>query len=178
MLGAFAASPPTDMAGWETWAFEQAAAGNIGAAAPAVLIFGVWNAIYDAPLGFLTDAGRASAIAAPEGCDPTMPSVTPYTSDPALIPEWHALLAGNSPGAVLTDVPIRVVSPSEDQAVAYDTQVAGVEVMCAIGDTVELVTVPGGHDASIDPPAAWAEAVSWIGDRFTAVAPISTCSGQ
>jgi len=176
VLGAFAASPPTDMVGWETWAFEQAAAGNIGAAAPAVLIFGVWNAIYDAPLGFLTDAGRQSALAGVEGCDPTMPSATPYTSDPAEIPEWRALLVGNSPGAVLTDVPIRVVSPRDDQAVAWDTQVAGVETMCAIGDTVELVTVPGGHDASIDPPAAWAEAVTWITDRFAGVAPISSCT--
>ena len=178
VLGAFAASPPTDMAGWETWAFEQAAAGNIGAAAPAVLIFGVWNAIYDAPLGFLTDAGRQSALAGVEGCDPTMPGTTPYTSDPAEIPEWRALLVGNSPGAVLTDVPIRVVSPQGDQAVAYDTQVAGAQTMCAIGDTVELVTVPGGHDASLGPPAAWAEAVTWITDRFAGVAPVSTCTTQ
>jgi pimeloyl-ACP methyl ester carboxylesterase len=176
VLGAFAASPPTDMVGLETWAFQQAADGTIGAAAPMVMIFGVWHGLYDAPLDFLTDAGQASALAVPGGCDPSMPSTTPYLSDPAQSTQWRALLAANSPGAVATDVPIRVVSPREDQAVAYGTQVAGVATMCAIGDSVELLTVTGGHDASIATPAAWSAAVTWIGDRFAGVAAASTCA--
>ena len=176
VLGAFAASPPTDMVGWETWAFQQAAGGNIGAAAPAVMIFGVWQGLYDAPLDFLTEAGRASAVAVPGGCDPTMPSTTPYLSDPAQTAEWRALLAANSPGAVATDVPIRVVSPQDDQSVSYETQVAGVAAMCGIGDTVEQLTIAGGHDASIATPAAWSAAVRWIGDRFAGVAAVSTCA--
>lgn len=176
VLGAFAASPPTDMVGWETWAFEQAAAGNIDAATPAVMIFGVWNVIYGAPLDFLTEAGQTSALAVPEGCDPTMPSTTPYSRDPAQIAEWRSLLVANSPGAVVTDVPIRVVSPEDDRAVDYDTQVAGAETMCAIGDTVELVTVPGGHLASLDSSAAWSAAITWIGERFAGVAVVSTCA--
>jgi pimeloyl-ACP methyl ester carboxylesterase len=176
VLGAFAASPPTDMVSWETWAFEEAAAGKIDAAAPPVMIFGVWHVVYGAPLDFLTDAAQQSALAVPDGCDPTMQSTTPYVRDPAQIATWRDLLAANSPGAARTDVPIRVVSPKDDQAVDYATQLAGVARMCAIGDTVELITVPGGHDASIDPPAAWAAAVTWIDDRFAGVPPVSTCA--
>ena len=176
LLGSFAASPPTDMVAFERWAFGEAASGNIEAAAAPILLFGVWNAIYDVPLGFLTDAGRQSALGGVEGCQPTMSGTTPYSSDPADIPEWRALLAGNSPGAVVTDVPIRVVSAEDDEAVAYDTQVAGVETMCAIGDSVELWTVDGGHFDSIGTPGAWAEAATWITDRFAGVAAVSTCS--
>ena len=176
VLGALAASPPTDMVGLETWAFEEAAAGNTDVAAPLVMIFGVWHAIYDAPLDFLTDAGQASALAAPAGCDVTMRSTTPYVSDPAQIAAWRALLTANSPGAVTTDVPIRVVSPKDDQAVDYATQVAGVGTMCAIGDTVELVTVAGGHLASLGSADALAAAVTWIGERFAGVVAVSTCA--
>jgi pimeloyl-ACP methyl ester carboxylesterase len=178
LLGAFAASPPADLLGWERWAFEQAAAGSLDAAEAPILLFGVWNAIYNVPLGFLTDEGRSSALAGREGCFPTPFTTTPFSSDPAQIAEWRDLLVGNSPGAVLTDVPIRVVSPLVDAAVEYDTQVAGVERMCTIGDTVELRTVGGDHDASIATPAAWAEAVTWISDRFAGVAAVSTCSAS
>lgn len=176
VLGAFAASPPTDMAGWETWAYGEAAAGKVDVAAPGVMIFGVWHVIYDAPLDFLTDAGQAAALAVQDGCDPTMPSTTPYLRDPAGDSAWHDLLVANSPGAMRTEIPIRVVSPADDQAVAYDTQVAGVATLCAAGDTMELVTVPGGHDDSIATASAWAAAVSWIGDRFAGVAAVSTCA--
>ena len=121
LLGVFAASPPTDLVAFEAWAFEQAGLGNVGAAGAPVLLFGVWNAIYDVPLDFLTDAGRSSALAGRDGCGPTPFSTTPYSSDPATIPEWRALLGGNSPGAAVTDVPIRVVSPEDDEAVGYET---------------------------------------------------------
>jgi hypothetical protein len=178
LLGAFAASPPADLLGWERWAFEQAAAGSLDAAEAPILLFGVWNAIYNVPLGFLTDEGRSSALAGREACFPTPFTTTPFSSDPGQIASWRDLLVGNSPGAVLTDVPIRVVSPLVDAAVAYDTQVVGVERMCTIGDTVELRTVEGDHDASIATPAAWAEAVTWISDRFAGVPAVSTCSAS
>ncbi|HTI29262.1 MAG TPA: lipase family protein [Methylomirabilota bacterium] len=178
LLGAFAASPPTDLVAFETWAFQQAAEGNIPAAYAPMLLFGVWNAIYDVPLGFLTDAGRSSALAGRAACGPSQLTTTPYRSDPAEIPEWRALLVGNSPGADVTDVPIRVVSPEDDESVGYDTQVSGVATMCAVGDTVELVSVGGGHEDSIVTPAAWAEAETWISDRFAGVAAVSTCSAS
>jgi len=173
--GAFAASPPTDMVAWETWMYEQAAAGNVNAAAPAVMIFGVWNAVFHAPLDFLTDAGRKSSLAVPDGCEPDLPSTTPFRSDPVAISQWLALLTNSSPGAKATDIPIRVVSPENDQAVGYATQVSGVATMCAIGDTVELVTVPGDHGASLRSPEAWSTAIAWLKDRFAGVAPVSTC---
>jgi pimeloyl-ACP methyl ester carboxylesterase len=178
LLGALAASPPTDLVGFETWAYEEAGQGNVAAAAAPVLLFGVWNAIYDVPLSFLTDTGRSSALAGRDGCGPTPFSVTPYASDPAGIPEWHALLAGNSPGAVKTDVPIRVVSPEGDEAVGFETQAAGVDALCATGDMVEFWRVSGGHDASLATPASWGEAVKWIGERFAGVASVSTCSAS
>jgi hypothetical protein len=60
--------------------------------------------------------------------------------------------------------------------VAKIGRLAGVATMCAIGDTVELVTVPGGHEASFATPDAWSAAVTWIGERFAGVAPVSTCA--
>jgi len=178
LLGVFAASPPIDLVAWETWAYEQAGLGIVEAAAAPVLLFGVWNAVYDVPLSFLTDAGRSSALAGREACGPTPFGLTPYSSDPAEIAEWRALLVGNSPGASMTDVPIRVVSPEDDEAVFYDSQVAGVQAMCAIGDTVELWSIGGGHEASIASPGAWDEAQTWISDRFAGVAVVSTCSAS
>jgi hypothetical protein len=176
LLGSLALSPPTSLVALDTWAFHQAAAGSVEAAAPALLLFGVYNAIYDAPLNFLTNAGRQSALAGREGCSPPPVSTTPYLRDPAEIAEWNTLLTRNSPGLALTPVPIRVVSPKADQAVQYDTQVAGVEVMCAIGDTVELRSVEGDHFASFSSPTAWADATAWIHDRFAGVEAVTTCA--
>jgi pimeloyl-ACP methyl ester carboxylesterase len=176
LLGVFAASPPTDLVGWESWAFGEAAKGTLDRASAPLLLFGVWNAIYDASLSFLTNEGRQSALAGRDACDPTPVSSTPYLRDPATDPVWRNLLARNSPGLALTGVPIRVVSPTSDDAVQYDTQVAGVQVMCEIGDTVELRTIPGGHDASMGSPSAWNDVSEWITDRFAGVEAVTTCT--
>jgi pimeloyl-ACP methyl ester carboxylesterase len=176
LLGALAASPPTDLVGWESWAFGEAAKGTLDRASAPLLLFGVWNAIYDASLSFLTNEGRQSALAGRDGCDPTPVSSTPYLRDPANDPVWRNLLARNSPGLALTGVPIRVVSATSDEAVQYDTQVAGVEVMCGIGDTVELRTIAGGHDASMGSPSAWNDVGEWITDRFAGGEAVTTCT--
>jgi len=70
---------------------------------------------------------------------------------------------------------MRVISPKADEAVQYDSQVAGVTAMCAIGDTVELRTVQGDHFASVGTPAAWTEITAWITDRFAGVEAVTTC---
>ena len=176
LLGALAASPPTDLVGWESWAFAEAAKGTLDRAQAPLLLFGVWNAVYDASLSFLTNEGRQSALAGRDACEPTPVSSTPYVRDPAKDPVWRNLLARNSPGLALTGVPIRVVSPTSDEAVQYDTQVAGVQVMCGIGDTVELRTIAGGHDASIGSPSAWMDVSEWITDRFAGVEAVTTCT--
>lgn len=176
LLGALAASPPTDLLGWDTWAFHEAAVGALYAADAPLLLFGVWNAIYDAPLNFLTNAGRQSAVAGRDACGPDPVSTTPYLRDPAEIPEWNNLLTRNSPGLALTGVPMRVVSPKADEAVQYDTQVDGVTAMCAIGDTVELRSVEGDHSASVQGPGAWSEITAWITDRFAGVESVTTCA--
>jgi pimeloyl-ACP methyl ester carboxylesterase len=176
VLGALAASPPTDLLAWDTWAFHEAAVGTFERAAAPLLLFGVWNAVYDAPLSFLTNAGRQSALAGREGCSPPPVSTTPYLRDPAEIPKWHNLLVRNSPGLALTGVPIRIVSPNADEAVQYDSQVAGVATMCEVGDTVELRSVEGDHFAPVDGPAAWSEITAWITDRFSGVEAVTTCA--
>ncbi len=176
LLGALAASPPTDLVAWDTWAFHQAAAGSIDTTAAPLLLFGVWNAIYDASLNFLTNEGRQTALAGREGCFPPPVSSTPYLRDPAEIAEWRNLLTRNSPGLAQTGVPMLVISPKADEAVQYDAQVAGVTTMCEIGSTVELRTVEGDHFASVQTPAAWSEITIWIADRFADVEPVTTCS--
>lgn len=175
LLGALAASPPTDLVAWETWAFGNAALGSIFQAAAPVLVFGVWNDVYGLPLDFLTDEGRQSALAGRDACDPTPVNSTPYLGDPAQIPGWRDQLAKNSPGATRTEIPIRVDSPRGDELVQYDTQLAGVRIMCEVGDTVELRSVDGGHDATFASATAYAQITAWIADRFAGVAPVSTC---
>jgi pimeloyl-ACP methyl ester carboxylesterase len=175
LLGAFAGSPPADLPAWETWAFHEAAAGHLDAAGAPLLLFGVWNGVYDAPLSFLTNAGRESALAGREACRPTPFTSNPFLQDPAVNSEWRNLLAGNSPGAALTGVPIRVVSARADAAVQYESQVAGVDAMCAVGDIVELVSVDGDHEASMWPPGAWSDVMAWIADRFADAPSVTTC---
>ncbi|MEX0625695.1 MAG: alpha/beta fold hydrolase, partial [Chloroflexota bacterium] len=176
LLGALAASPPTDLVAWDTWAFHEAAVGALDTVAAPLLLFGVWNAIYDAPLNFLTDSGRQSALAGRDACFPPPVVTTPYLRDPAEIPEWNNLLTRNSPGLALTGVPIRVVAPRADEAVQFDAQVAGVTTMCAIGDTVELQSVEGDHFSSVEGPTAWPNITTWISDRFADVEPVTTCA--
>jgi hypothetical protein len=176
LLGAFAGSPPTDLPAWEAWAFHEAAGGHLDASEAPLLMFGVWNGIYDAPLSFLTNAGRQSALAGRDACGPAPFTSNPYLHDPAEIREWRDLLAGNSPGGALTGVPIRVVSPRNDEAVQYESQVSGVYAMCAVGDNVELVSVDGDHGASMGPPGAWADVLAWITDRFADAPAVTTCA--
>jgi hypothetical protein len=176
LRGVFAASPPADLVAWETWAFHEAAAGHLDAADAPLLLFGVWNGVYDAPLGFLTNAGRQSALAGRDACGPGPFNSNPYLRDPAETSEWHNLLAGNSPGAALTGVAMRVAAPRSDEAVQYESQVLGVLAMCAVGDTVELVSVDGDHQASITPPGAWADVMTWIGERFGDAPAVTTCA--
>ena len=175
VLGSLALSPPTSLVAWDTWAFHQASAGSLEPAEPALLLFGVYNAIYDAPLNFLTNAGRQSALEGRESCAPPPVSSNPYLHDPAELPEWKNLLTRNSPGLKLTPIPIRVVSPKADQAVQWGTQVTGANVMCKIGDTIELRSVEGDHFASFSSPTAWADATAWIHDRFAGVEAVTTC---
>ena len=176
LLGAFAASPPTDLNAWETWAFTEANGGHLGPSEAPLLLFGVWNAVYDASLGFLTNEGRQSALAGRDACGPTPVSATPYLRDPASSSEWRLLLTGNSPGATLTGVPMTVVSPRGDTAVQYDSQVAGVTAMCVKGDTVELRSIDGDHDASISTPGAWSAVMAWIAGRFADLPAVTTCT--
>ena len=89
--------------------------------------------------------------------------------------EWNQRLVENSPGATRTDVPYLVISATDDLQVSYDTQVAGVNAMCAVGDTIELRTVTGGHDAMFSSPAVWSAALDWIEARFAGAAATSTC---
>jgi hypothetical protein len=173
--GALAGSPPADLSAFTTWNFEATGNGQIGTAFAPMLLYGVWSEAYGLSLPFLTDVGQGIAAAATDGCDPSGLTANPYVSDPTLIPDWNQRFVENSPGATQTPVPYLVVSPSDDQLVSYDSQVEGVNAMCAIGDTVELRTVSGGHDAMLTSPAVWGAALEWIEARFAGATASSTC---
>jgi hypothetical protein len=173
--GALAGSPPADLSAFASWTFEAAGAGRIETTFAPMLLYGVWSATYGLPLPFLTDGGQRIAASAPEGCDPSGLTANPYVSDPTLIPEWSQRLNENSPGATQTDIPYLVVSPSDDALVSYDSQVSGVGALCAVGDTVELRTVSGGHDAMLASSAVWGAALDWIEARFAGTTASSTC---
>jgi hypothetical protein len=48
--------------------------------------------------------------------------------------------------------------------------------MCGIGDTVELRTIAGAHDAPMGSPSAWNDVSEWITDRFAGVEAVTTCA--
>jgi hypothetical protein len=51
-----------------------------------------------------------------------------------------------------------------------------VTTMCAIGDTVELQSVEGGHFASVEGSTAWPNITTWIADRFAGTEAVTTCA--
>jgi pimeloyl-ACP methyl ester carboxylesterase len=178
VLGSVAGSPPADMSALLSWTVEQAAAGQIYTSLAPLMLYGVWGEAYGLQLSFLTEEGRTSASAAPDGCDPPLPTANPYVSNPIANPEWSQRMMDNSPGGAVTEVPFLVVSPRDDQLVGYDSQVAGVDAMCAIGDTVELWTVTGGHDAMVESPVVWQGTLEWVESRFAGTPVSSTCGGS
>ncbi len=178
LRGALAGSPPSDLSAFARWTFEQGNAGQVFATSAPVLLFGVWSEIYGLSLPFLTDTAQGIAAVVRDRCDPSGLSANPYASDPTLIPEWSQRLVENSPGGTATDVPFLVVSADDDRLVSYASQVAGVDAMCAIGDTVELRTVHGGHDASLMSSSAFQAAEAWIAARFAGEAAVSTCGSR
>ena len=175
LRGALAGSPPADLSAFARWTFEAGTSGQIYRTAAPVLLFGVWSEIYGLSLPFLTDTAQGIAAVARDGCDPSGLSANPYASDPTLIPEWSRRLVENSPGGARTGVPLLVVSADDDELVSYASQVAGVKAMCAIGDTVELRTVHGGHVAPLFSSSGFQAAQEWIAARFAGEAAISTC---
>jgi len=174
--GGLAGSPPTDLSAFASWTFEAGGRGEINATLAPVMLYGVWSDIYGLTPSFLTDEGQRIAATVADGCDPSGLTENPYASDPSLNPGWNQRLVDNSPGATRTGVPYLVISATDDQQVSYDTQVAGVNAMCAVGDTIELRTVAGGHDAMFSSPAVWSAALDWIEARFAGAAATSTCS--
>ncbi len=173
--GALAGSPPTDLSAFASWTFDAAGQGEINTTFAPVMVYGVWSEIYGLSPSFLTDEGQRIAATVADGCDPSGLTANPYVSDPSLDLEWNQRLVENSPGATRTDVPYLVISATDDLQVSYDTQVAGVNAMCAVGDTIELRTVTGGHDAMFSSPAVWSAALDWIEARFAGAAASSTC---
>ncbi len=175
LSGALAGSPPADLSAWASWTFEAGTSGQISATSAPLLLFGVWGEVYGLSLPFLTDQARSIAATVRDGCDPSGLSADPFASDPTLIPEWSRRLVENSPGGARTDVPFLIVSADDDELVSYASQVAGANAMCAAGDTVELRTVHGGHDAPLFSSSAFQAAQEWIAARFAGEDAISTC---
>lgn len=173
--GALAGSPPTDLSAFASWTFDSAGQGEIYTTFAPVMLYGVWSELYGLPPSFLTDEGQRIASTVADGCDPSGLTANPYVSDPSLNPEWDSRLVENSPGATRTEVPYLVISATDDELVSYDSQMAGVDGMCAIGDTVELRTVTGGHDAMLSSPEIWRAALDWIEGRFAGATATSTC---
>ncbi|MGZ6372976.1 MAG: lipase family protein, partial [Candidatus Limnocylindria bacterium] len=172
--GAVANSPPADLLAWEIWAFDSARAGNLFPSLGPLLLFGVWNSTYDLPIDFLTPLGQQAALFGRGSCFPGEFAADPYLADPAGIEAWSERLRENSLGATRTAIPLLVVSAKRDSLVQYASQLSGVAAMCSAGDTLELRTVNGDHEAPWS-PASWARSLNWISDRFGGLPAQSTC---
>jgi pimeloyl-ACP methyl ester carboxylesterase len=183
LLGIVAASPPMDLRsvqdavlGGPSPSVSPGAGGGDGAADPraaswleTLLVVAAWHELLGAPIdGLLTDEGRNIVAALARECPWTMdgPHAYPFQTDPRSIPAWQELLEANSPGHAPSRAPIFILAATADEQVAPSTIPVGIDRLRAVGSTVELRWVDGGHTSTVTEPAAMALVLDWLRDRF------------
>lgn len=94
---------------------------------------------------------------------------------PAEVPDRYA--AADPVRLLPTGVPVLCVHGSADTSVPLEQSQRFADAAAAVGDTVEVMVVPGDHMALIDVAGgAWRHTVDWLAGRRTA-APDSTTLG-
>jgi pimeloyl-ACP methyl ester carboxylesterase len=85
-----------------------------------------------------------------------------------------AYLTANDAGQVRTDVPLLVLQGDTDQIVPAGLTTGAVARLCALGDTVELITYPGADHGSVLVAAAQ-DVGAWVLDRLGDRPAPTTC---
>lgn len=97
------------------------------------------------------------------------------TADPGSIEPWKTWLAQNTPGGVRIGVPIFVAQGTADHTVHPDTTNSYVAALCASGETVEYVPLPGvGH--ALAALKALPNVEPWLHDRAEGRPAPSDCT--
>jgi pimeloyl-ACP methyl ester carboxylesterase len=101
-----------------------------------------------------------ASVPAALALDLTFLRTPPWETEP-----WKTILAKNTPGATRTNAPILLVQGDADTIVAPNVTARLAEKLCAEGETVDLLVLPGiGHleTGHVVVP----DLLQWIADRF------------
>lgn len=179
VVGTFAGAPATEMG------VILAAAPRLPIAGFAYMIVAGFGAAYPEadPSTFLTEAGVDKLDLVDSGCGRDVISAFAGTSSADLIrPDgpgndpWPRLADENNPGSVKTADPVLIIHSDGDDVVPVALSGMLLDRMCKSDQVVErrVVVDGGGHGAAA--PAAYADALDWLGDRFAGTGtPVDTC---
>jgi pimeloyl-ACP methyl ester carboxylesterase len=110
-----------------------------------------------------------SSVPAALALDLTFLHTPPWETEP-----WRTIVKENDPGATRTPAPILIVQGDADKIVAPEVTARLADRLCAEGETVDLLVLPGiGHLETGH--AAVPDVVRWIADRFAGETPSTSC---
>ena len=177
LVGTFAGAPPTEID-----LIVASRPTGPGAVFEALLVNGFeqqYGGELD-PAGLLSPTGLQFLPKADELCVGQLAAaLTDFGADAYVErpdPTWMARAAENSAGTRAVDSPLLIIHSSADDVVPPVLSDIATQRLCGLGQVVERRTPDlGGHGAAAIP--AYAEAVTWMQDRFAADGPppATTC---
>jgi len=97
-----------------------------------------------------------------------------FETSPVNLPDWTVRLDENSPGNVVTDVPILLIQGEDDMVVPILLTNVLAERLCEIGDQVDYQVFPGyGHNDSTQQNMTLM--LNWTADRFAGEPAATSC---
>jgi acetyl esterase/lipase len=183
LVGIAAAAPATDLG-----ALMQADERSPGGKNLLAMTLWSWSRIYDAPLNSVVDTAALPVIErlamicleSPIDLRPrrkigeALQQHFLSVADPTTIEPWSRLLAGNTIGALPPSVPIFLAQGDADAVVSPAITHRYMATLCAAGDRVTLLDMPGvGHGGAAMKSAL--AAVAWMSDRFAHRPSVDDC---
>lgn len=104
----------------------------------------------------------------------TIPDGQEFTRDPRTTEPARSILAANEPGEVKSSSPLLVVQGTADLTVLPARTRALMRQLCAVGQVVRFVSVPGADHGSVLPRSA-ATVTAWLRDRLAGGPAPDTC---
>lgn len=183
LLGIAAAAPATDLK-----ALLRADAGTDGGRNVTAMALWSWQRVYGAPIDPVVapaamaamDALASECIESPVDVIERQYSQRPLrrqfldVSDVTAVEPWKSLLASNSVGTLPRDVPVWIVQGAADRLVPPEVTRAYVKRLCAAGNRVQYVELPGVHHGFVASDGAL-QAVAWMAGRFDGAPAPNQC---
>jgi pimeloyl-ACP methyl ester carboxylesterase len=182
-LGVAVAAPATDLAALMNDDIDSVGGKNITA-----MTLWSWQRVYGAAMDKIVDIRAVPVIdRLAEECvegpfdlsirQRTEQPLEQYfltTKHPADVEPWHSLLAKNTPGTLLPEIPVFVAQGEQDLIVRPKVTQNYVAALCGAGSKVRMLNLPDiGHGRAAQASAL--AAVDWLADRFDGKSPPDDC---